>query len=111
MEELIHSFKALSNENRLKIIQHLIEKEYKCCHPEEESEECPMEKPVCDFGELIELLDIHKSTLSHHLKELKYAGLVDTVKEGRCISVQVNQKRIQDLKDFFDMEFAAEAPA
>ncbi len=111
MEELILSFKALGNENRLKIIQHLIEKEYKCCHPEEESEKCQMEKPVCDFGELIELLDIHKSTLSHHLKELKYAGLIDTVKEGRCISVQVNQKRIQDLKDFFDMEFAAEAPA
>lgn len=101
MEELVRSFKALSHENRLQIIQMLMQKEYQCCHADEE--DCSLEEPICDFGELTDLLGIHKSTLSHHLKELRYAGLIKTVKEGRSVTVQVNRERIKELKDFFDL--------
>jgi DNA-binding transcriptional ArsR family regulator len=102
MEELARSFKALSHENRLHIIQLLMQKEYACCNVDKE-DDCSLEEPECNFGELVDILGIHKSTLSHHLKELRYAGLIDTVKEGRFVSVRVNRERIRQLQDFFDL--------
>lgn len=103
MEELVQSFKALSHKNRLQIIRLLIQKEYHCCNMDN-ADNCSLEEPECNMGELIDMLGIHKSTLSHHLKELRYAGLIDTVKEGRRVSVQVNRERIEQLKNFFDLE-------
>jgi DNA-binding transcriptional ArsR family regulator len=103
MEELVQSFKALSHQNRLQIIRLLMQREYKCCNVDD----CSLEEPACDFGELIDLLGIHKSTLSHHLKELKYAGLIETKKDGRAVSIQVNRERINELKEFFEVAFHA----
>lgn len=101
MEELVQSFKALSHKNRLQIIRLLMENEHKCDHPG-----CTLENPICEFGELLDLLGIHKSTLSHHLKELKYAELIETKKEGRYVSVRVNREKIDHLKRFFEIETA-----
>lgn len=103
MEDLIRSFKALSHENRLQIILQLMNREYHCYNADT-GEDCTLEEPCCEFGELIDLLGIHKSTLSHHLKELRVAGLVETVREGRAVTVRVNRQKIERLKEFFDLE-------
>lgn len=104
MEELARVFKALSNENRLRIVRLLMQREYRCCEGGEE--ECTLEEPSCDFGELTDLLGIHKSTLSHHLKELRYAGLIKTVKEGRSVSVRINGEKLCRIQKFFELNVA-----
>lgn len=80
-----------------------MEREFEC-RQADDPETCSLEPPECDFGELIDLLGIHKSTLSHHLKELNHADLIETRKEGRYLSIRVNRKRIRQLKNFFEIE-------
>lgn len=106
MEELARVFKALSNKNRLRIVRLLMQREYRCCETSEE--ECSLEEPTCNFGELTDLLGIHKSTLSHHLKELRYAGLIKTVKEGRSVSVRINREKWHRIQKFFELNKATQ---
>lgn len=76
-------FKALSNENRLKIFM-LIRAghdESITCKTVEPSDDIPTHA-VC-VCEILEQLDITAPTLSHHLKELRFAGLVDVHHRGQ----------------------------
>lgn len=45
-------------------------------------------------------LDIPGSTLSHHLKFLAAAGLIEQTKSGRSIVVKANYSRLRALADF-----------
>ena len=58
-------FKALADPARLTILATLARSEHEVC--------------VCDFTSG---LDLNQSTVSHHLKLLKDAGLVDSVRRG-----------------------------
>lgn len=40
---------------------------------------------------LLEEQDIAPATLSHHLKELESAGLIDTSREGKFVHVELNR--------------------
>ena len=52
-------------------------------------------------GELGERADVHGSTLSHHLKCLTDAGLVQQAKQGRFIFCSANAYTlVQDLSDY-----------
>lgn len=96
------AFKALGHPKRLAILKRLIQRVHTCCSVNQE-EECCLEEPTCDFGALKEDLGISKSSLSLHLKELRYAGLVESIKNGRKVALQVNPDRLEELKDFFDV--------
>ena len=63
-DEGIKIFKALADDNRLEILELLISGEKCGC-------------------ELLEALNIGQSTLSHHMRILCEAGLVDAFKEGK----------------------------
>ncbi|HMA63320.1 MAG TPA: metalloregulator ArsR/SmtB family transcription factor [bacterium] len=71
MNELIKIFKALSDQNRLRIVKML------------------EEKPMC-VCEITEVLQLANSTVSKHLSILRNAGLIVSEKEGRWINYRLN---------------------
>jgi len=73
---LLRFFKALSNENRLKIIGILAERE-------------------CSVEELAALLDLKAPTVTHHLRKLKELGLVDMRIEGNDHIHRLNLEGLQ----------------
>lgn len=97
------TFKALGHPKRLAILKRLIRRVHTCCTVNAE-EECCLEEPTCDFGELKEDLGISKSSLSLHLKELHHAKLVKKIKDGRKVTLQINSQRLKELRDFFELE-------
>lgn len=95
IEEFAEMFKALSNPNRLKIFLRLIS----CCQPGTrtsiESEGC-----AC-VGELGQDLGIVPSTISHHIKELRRAGLIRMERRGQKIECWIDPETIAALQGFF----------
>ena len=77
-------FKALSNPNRLKIFWSLAT----CCNT------------AC-VGQIGKELDIVPSTVSHHIKELRRAGLIRTRRRGQNIECWVDPGILEELKTFF----------
>ena len=94
-ETLAGVFKALSNPNRLRIFMRLV----CCCAPGTVCENAAgMRRCV---GELGEELDISPSTVSHHIKELRQAGLIKTQRRGQNIECWVDPKTLSELAKFF----------
>ena len=88
-------FKALSNPNRLKIFTLLVS----CCIPGTVSV-LDSDDTAC-IGDLGKELDIVKSTVSHHIKELRRVGLIRTRRDGQKILCWVDPKLVNSLRDFF----------
>lgn len=93
--EYAEIFKALSNPNRLRIFLRLAS----CCKPgtigyygDENS---------AYIGELSAEVKVVKSTVSHHIKELRRVGLIRTERRGQKIACWVDPDMVADLKDFF----------
>ena len=82
-------FKALANPNRLHIFLRLIS----CCPP---GTKCSSEAAVqrC-VGELGQDLEIDPSTVSHHLKELRRAGLIRVERRGKNILGWVDRETVE----------------
>jgi len=91
-------FKALSNPHRLALFSRLMS----CCVP---GTKCSPEAAVryC-VGELGDGLDIAPSTLSHHLKELNRAGLVNMERRGKNIECWVEPDVLDTLAAFFSQK-------
>ena len=88
-------FKALSNPNRLKIFLRLAS----CCKPGTIGY---IDDDSCAYvGELADEVDIGKSTVSHHIKELKRVGLLRTERQGQKIACWVDPQVVSDLHLFF----------
>lgn len=79
----VNYFKALSDENRLMIIDML------SC-----GELC-----ACD---ILEKFKITQPTLSHHMKILCSCGLVNARKEGKWIYYSLNSDKIENFKMFLN---------
>ena len=93
--ELAEMFKALSNPNRLKIFMQLIG----CCQP---GTRCKLDSECCAFvGDLSKDLEIVPSTVSHHMKELRRAGLIKMRRQGQKIECWVDPEAVQSLARFF----------
>jgi DNA-binding transcriptional ArsR family regulator len=87
-------FKALSHPHRLAIFLRLA----KCC----QAHGCDVEacSRLC-IGELGKGLRIGQPTVSHHLKELRRAGLIRTRKAGQNTECWVTEASIDELAKFF----------
>ena len=73
--------KALSDNNRLQIVQMLSDGEKCGC-------------------KLLEAFDITQPTLSHHMKILCECGLVNSRKEGKWHHYSINKTALESLNDF-----------
>jgi len=95
MEAFAELFKALSNPNRLRIFRRLTA----CCKPGTNWLVEPEDKAY--VGDLGRDLGIAPSTVSHHIKELRRAGIIRTRRQGQKIACWIDPQTIEKLKDFF----------
>jgi len=94
VDRLAAAFAALSNPQRLRMFIRLATT---CCAPEGGSErtgEC------CSATEVGAGLQLATSTASHHLKELRQAGLMHVERHGRRIDCWASQETLQKLASF-----------
>lgn len=80
-EEVAVICKAMSDANRLRIIEMLTQGE-KC---------------GCD---LLEKLQVTQPTLSHHMKVLSECGLVRSYKEGKWHHYSINCEKFKEYKEY-----------
>ena len=98
LEKFSEIFKALSNPNRLKIFLRLVS----CCMPgtvwsfEAQESAC--------VGDVAKDLDIVPSTVSHHIKELRQAGLIKMKRSGQKIECWVDPEVLKNLEIFFQVK-------
>ncbi|MDH3511364.1 MAG: metalloregulator ArsR/SmtB family transcription factor [Gammaproteobacteria bacterium] len=93
VEKLTAIFKALSDPNRLAILE-LIRKR---CGPE-----CKVsaEEAGNTVSEIAAQFDLSLSTVSHHVRELKNAGLIRCQKRGQWVYCAPNQAVLDKARDF-----------
>ena len=53
-------------------------------------------------GQLSAEVNVVKSTVSHHIKELRRVGLIRTERRGQKIACWVDPEMVTALQDFFD---------
>ena len=84
VQQIARISKALSHPVRVYILQKL-SKMNSCCYS----------------GDLVEELPVGRSTLSQHLKELKYAGLIQGEINPPYIKYCINRKNWEEAKQLF----------
>ena len=91
ISELAAVFKALSDPNRLAILQMLRER----C-----GDGCEVDAEGSTVSEVASCCDVGLSTVSHHLKELRRAGLVDCVRRGQRVCCTPNPEALKAVEAF-----------
>ena len=88
-------FAALSNPNRLRLLLRIIDR----CGP---AESCATDEGLeACVGDLADGLGVAASTVSHHLKELRQAGLISMTRHGRTVGCAVNSESLKELSMLF----------
>lgn len=90
-ENLAKIFRALANPQRLAIYERLGQAAVRC----DEGEDGSM--CVCDIADGTELA---LSTVSHHLKELREAGLIRCERRGRWVYCAANPDALEKIQAF-----------
>ncbi|MCG7952013.1 MAG: metalloregulator ArsR/SmtB family transcription factor [Candidatus Thiodiazotropha endolucinida] len=94
-KQLAEMFKALGNPHRLLLFQRLS----RCCQP---GTRCDLEQAISfSVGQLGEGMQIAPSTLSHHLKALHYAGLIEMERQGKRVNCWIDPGVLDKLSEFF----------
>lgn len=99
-DKLVIAFSALSNYQRLTIFQKICEKTH-CCFYDTSQTEVSADKYSCNVGEISRTFELAPATVSHHLKELKYAGLINMERKGKFIYLTPLKEPLEEMKLFF----------
>jgi ArsR family transcriptional regulator, lead/cadmium/zinc/bismuth-responsive transcriptional repressor len=75
-------FKAMSDENRLKVAFSLVQEEELC---------------VCDVANIV---GCSNATASHHLRLLRNQGIADYRKEGKLVFYSLSNDSVKDLVNY-----------
>lgn len=94
IEVLARVFGALSHPNRLRIFLRLAS----CCAP---GTVCEDSEAACCVGDLGEEVEVGASTVSHHLRELRDAGLMRSRRCGRRIECWIDPEMLRAVTEFF----------
>ena len=97
LEKMAGMFKALAHPNRLRIFLRLIS----CCVPGTVHRIDGEESTY--VGDLGRDLGIVPSTVSHHIKELRRAGLIRMERRGQKIECWVDPEVLKELAGFFSV--------
>ena len=90
VKRLSRAFKALSNPNRLQLFMNLFE--------ESQLDLARGRTHDCFLAKLLGGLDIEAPTVSHHVKELADAGLIQTQREGKQLICSVDPDGLARLR-------------
>jgi len=101
MEELEKAFKALSNINRLRILD-LLKQRKLGCRIDKCGDKCDLESNSC-VTEIAREFNLAQSTISHHLKELYNAGIIKMEKQGLWVYCSLNEEKLEQLRSFFNV--------
>ncbi len=99
LSNLAKAFKALSNEQRLKLFV-MLYKWASSCKDRTKGGTCCCEPVDKSFSKACEKLDISRSTVSHHFKELASAGLISCSRNGRTFVCRINEDAIDAIRGF-----------
>lgn len=102
MDDLSQAFKALGHPHRLALVRRLIDQAVTCDAPADDI--CTLDSSCCDFGELAQEIGVGKPTVSHHLKVLRQAGLIEREQEGRRVQCRINTDRLDELRSFLSLD-------
>jgi DNA-binding transcriptional ArsR family regulator len=86
--------KALSHEKRLELYIEIA----KQSESNFETEDCG-----CFVCDVMEKLNIGAPTVSHHLKELSNAGLIETERRGKFVVARVNKETLEEARSLLDI--------
>ncbi|MDX1694438.1 MAG: metalloregulator ArsR/SmtB family transcription factor [Ketobacteraceae bacterium] len=92
-KKLSNAFKALSNPNRLRIYLEILDRRSK----QVTAKDCG-----CGLTDFIQKLNIGAPTVSHHIKELVNAELIDVERNGKFMTCYLNDEMRDQLKHFFE---------
>ncbi|MCO4760844.1 MAG: helix-turn-helix transcriptional regulator [Myxococcales bacterium] len=92
-EQLAAAFSALGHPHRLALFRRLTS----CCAP---GTTWNASSRVC-IADLTGMLDIAPSTLAHHLKVLRQAGLIASARRGKQVECWVDPNVLLNLSHFF----------
>lgn len=98
LDDLSSAFKALGHPHRLAIVRRLLHEALTCEAPSAES--CELDPACCDFSALADELDVGKPTVSHHLKTLQQARIIERFRDGRRVYCRINEERLEELRTF-----------
>lgn len=90
VKRLARVFRALGNPNRLQIFMNLLE--------ESRLDLAKGRRHDCFLAKLLGGLDVGAPTVSHHVKELADAGLIDTERDGKQLVCSVNPDALRALR-------------
>ena len=93
-KQLAKIFKALSNPNRLEILLEIMNKSQSCY---------PAKSECYIVDEIMNSLKIGAPTVSHHLKELTNAGLIETERCGKYLVAKINESVLAEAKKILNI--------
>lgn len=93
------AFRALGHPHRLAIVRVLRQRALSCCRGDR-VEDCTLDPASCNVGALAEAVPCAPSTLSHHLRALEGAGIIERSRDGRQLLCRLNEEGMADLARF-----------